>query len=590
MNNLNNNNLNENFRFAKHALTPISNDKLHGTQAERENRYKIIIQNINEYIYSVDYNDGNFISTYHSPKCLNITGYTPDEYRTNPDLWFLMIYEEDCDRVNQFLHKVLLGHKSETIDHRIIHKDNSIRWVSNTCAPEIDSSGRIIRLNGFILDITSRKNAQERQSLALKILDLLNESEVNQDIIHNIIHSLKVSFGIEVIGLRLKNENDFPDKIFEIKKIPLIERICNDVIVGNINTELPFYTNQGSFWTNCASELSASLYFHDLQANNSNQGNTGGYESMALIPLKSKNEIIGILQFNDSRKGIFTPDVISFFEKIGSSIGIAILRKQTEDALRISEEKVRARNELIEKDLKLAQKIQSFILPKQTVKHDRFRIEYRYFPHDTIGGDFFSFAPFPEGIGIFIGDVVGHGISAALFISLLKAATDRVCRKHGNSPKEYLNSLNVELIDYMNYNFLTAIYGLLQFDDQNNNPVFRYSNAGHPKPILHKRQTGQTMLLKPSGTMLGVFPDMMYPENSVSLNTGDRIFLYTDGLPETKNEKNEIFGFDNVPDLISAAIKPDLSDTLNAIISDIYSFKGSQDIEDDLILIGIEIL
>ena len=100
---------------------------------------------------------------------------------------------------------------------------------------------------------------------------------------------------------------------------------------------MPFFTEKGSFWSNGTSKLLASTSEKERQSRTRNRCNSEGYESVALIPLRSGHNIIGLLQLNDRRPDIFTRDLIHFFEELGSSIGIAIGRIKAEEALREKE-------------------------------------------------------------------------------------------------------------------------------------------------------------------------------------------------------------------------------------------------------------
>ena len=129
-----------------------------------EEQCRTIVSNINEYVYSVRFEDGEIKSVYHSPKCLEITGFSPEEYYTDPLLWFTMIHEEDRNLVVGFLNSIFAGKDQEPIRHRIIHKDGSVRWILNNCAVQRSRKGEhvtISRLDGFILDITEIKRAEE---------------------------------------------------------------------------------------------------------------------------------------------------------------------------------------------------------------------------------------------------------------------------------------------------------------------------------------------------------------------------------------------------------------------------------------------
>jgi diguanylate cyclase (GGDEF)-like protein/PAS domain S-box-containing protein len=129
-----------------------------------EEQCRTIVNNINEYVYSVRFENGSIQSIYHSPKCFDITGYSPEDYYSDPLLWFQMIHDDDRELVTDFLNLILSGRDHKPIRHRIRHKDGTERWLLNNCAVQrIEEAGAhaISRLDGFILDITDLKLAEE---------------------------------------------------------------------------------------------------------------------------------------------------------------------------------------------------------------------------------------------------------------------------------------------------------------------------------------------------------------------------------------------------------------------------------------------
>ncbi len=266
-------------------------------------------------------------------------------------------------------------------------------------------------------------------------------------------------------------------------------------------------------------------------------------------------------------------------------------RKEAEEALRKSEEKLRNRNLQMEKDLKIAQAAQKELLRADIPESPYMKCVYRYEPLDRVGGDVFSiFRNLDSITGVFMGDISGHGIAAALFIALLKSATDRMYRKKGNSPSEYLSSLNRELRGYLSSYFLTGIYGHFQRDDAKGMTSFTFSNGGHPLPI-HCRASGGVSLAGRSNTIIGIIENPSFEVHRIEMEKGDRLFLYTDGIPETENRKKEIIGFDgNLLDLFGRSQRSDIGETLDAILGEVTAFRGDAPLLDDISLIGFEIL
>ncbi|MGE5433001.1 MAG: PAS domain S-box protein [Syntrophomonadaceae bacterium] len=127
---------------------------------ESEERFKTMVQNINGYIYSVTYKGKKAVSSYHSPKCLVITGYSPEEYMADSELWIKMVYKDDRDHVQRVFDSLKENPQQTRIEHRINHKNGSIRWIENTYTLQLNETGEIERMDGFIIDITDRKMAE----------------------------------------------------------------------------------------------------------------------------------------------------------------------------------------------------------------------------------------------------------------------------------------------------------------------------------------------------------------------------------------------------------------------------------------------
>ncbi|RME72080.1 MAG: PAS domain S-box protein, partial [Chloroflexi bacterium] len=126
-----------------------------------EQRYRRLLSSVTDYIYTVYIEEGRVARTNHSPNCVAVTGYTPEEYTFNPNLWYEMIHPEDRPLVLQHLTRLLTDENAPPLEHRIIHKDGSIRWVRNTTVLRRSQDGRVISYDGLITDITARKTVEE---------------------------------------------------------------------------------------------------------------------------------------------------------------------------------------------------------------------------------------------------------------------------------------------------------------------------------------------------------------------------------------------------------------------------------------------
>ena len=128
---------------------------------ESEQRYKHLVDSVTDYIYTVHIKKGKAIKTEHGPMCQKVTGYTSREYDEDPDLWHQMVFTEDKKNVIRSINHALKGESPGSFEHRMIHKDGSIKWVKNTIVLRKDAYGIVYAYDGLISDITDRKRAEE---------------------------------------------------------------------------------------------------------------------------------------------------------------------------------------------------------------------------------------------------------------------------------------------------------------------------------------------------------------------------------------------------------------------------------------------
>jgi PAS domain S-box-containing protein len=125
-----------------------------------ERRYDELLRAVTDYTYTVTIENGVVVKTKHSPACISVTGFSSEEYDSQPYLWLDMIHVEDRDLVLKQTSDILSGHDSSVIEHRIYHKDGSVRWVQNTIVRRYNINNQVYAYDGLIRDITKRKRAE----------------------------------------------------------------------------------------------------------------------------------------------------------------------------------------------------------------------------------------------------------------------------------------------------------------------------------------------------------------------------------------------------------------------------------------------
>ncbi len=137
---------------------------------EIPNRYENLINYLTDYIFTVIIKDGITVETNHGPGCVHVTGYTPEDYKKEPDLWLRMVPEKDRPKVIEQANLALEGKEVMPIEHRIIHRNGQIRWVSSKIVVTKDAIGNVVAYDGLINDITSLKKVKAAAALRNKQL------------------------------------------------------------------------------------------------------------------------------------------------------------------------------------------------------------------------------------------------------------------------------------------------------------------------------------------------------------------------------------------------------------------------------------
>ena len=231
----------------------------------------------------------------------------------------------------------------------------------------------------------------------------------------------------------------------------------------------------------------------------------------------------------------------------------------------------------IHKELEIARRIQSAILPSGFPQSAHFDVAARYAPMTSVAGDFYDFLIANDTeAGILIADVSGHGVPAALIASMVKlAATSQ--RAHVTDPAALLTGMNAALCGNTQNQFVTAAYVHLDASSAS----LRYSAAAHPPMLLVRG--GEVIQVVENGLMLAAFSFATYSSVEQALQPGDRVVLYTDGIIEAANDKEEEFGQERLSTLLREGARLTPQETADHIIASVQSWSKSQN--DDLTVV-----
>jgi serine phosphatase RsbU (regulator of sigma subunit) len=225
-------------------------------------------------------------------------------------------------------------------------------------------------------------------------------------------------------------------------------------------------------------------------------------------------------------------------------------------------------------------------------KIDGFEIGCMFRPMEAVGGDFYEFVKIPDGrIGIGIGDASGHGVEACMLAAVTKKLMC-VFGRNGVSPKACLGSVNRDIFDeVMQGVFISAEYVILDPASK----LLTYSRAGHPPPIIfNPKRDPQLVQLNTNGLALGVDRDQRFEriieEGSITLQAGDLLILYTDGITEVKKADESELGIEGLTAMLKKYNDRPLDDMLGQIWYSIQKYFQGAGQSDDITMVAIKVL
>lgn len=510
-----------------------------------EERFRSLVENISEIIFEIS---PDSTITYVSPAVTAATGHPARDLKGHS--FYNFIHPEDREKVGKNFQNYPEG-KSLPLEFRILCADGSYRHFMSGQSAVIDHDGGV-GYRGVLTNIETLVKTRQK---------LQQTEELYRRIIYNVSDVIWI-MNIDAVQMTYVSPSVTPFSGWtpeEYKAIPIKDHFTEEsfqFIINSMTEELKRDHERHP-------DRSRSIEYTEIDKN----GNIHIMEAL-----------VSFLRDNEGKP----VDVLGVTRDITE-------RKNLEGELKESLKTLKERNDIIESDLKTAQLIQQALLPESGPQTGYLKSSYRYLPLEAVGGDYFNFIEMREGgVGVFIADVVGHGIPAALFLSLLKSSTNKIWRKYALKPREFMSRLNHDLVEVMSSYFITALYGYFS-EEEKGHTSFTFSNGGHPPPIIYRHRSGAYEAVHLRGPLVGAFDDRIFHETTIHLEKGDRLFIYTDGLPETVNREKEIIGFDTLPAFFQKNHGDTLDATLNAVLSSTEEFRDPDEEQDDLVLIGVEI-
>jgi sigma-B regulation protein RsbU (phosphoserine phosphatase) len=296
--------------------------------------------------------------------------------------------------------------------------------------------------------------------------------------------------------------------------------------------------------------------------------------SVMAVPLQTGDRVIGLIYLdNGDVVRTFGRDDVELLTVLANVAGIRI------EHARLAE--IEAKEQLMALELAQASEIQQNLLPAHAPTVDGYDIAGLNVPCRTVGGDYYDFAAYQDGrLALVIGDVAGKGLPAALMMSSLQARVQMLLETQP-SPDAALTVLNRNLSERaVAGRFITFFYALLHLDSG----VLEYSNAGHNYPLL-LRSDRSVEELSGSNMVLGIIPDARYELRKITMNPGDMLVLFSDGVTEARNSKGQELGEEGLAEFLQKHGKKTAEETVASLADQVRRWCETTTFGDDFTIV-----
>ncbi|MGD0744928.1 MAG: SpoIIE family protein phosphatase [Verrucomicrobiota bacterium] len=461
---------------------------------------------------------------------------------------------------------VRLMQKHDTLkgfESLIYRKDGVVIWISENCRAVRDPQGKLLYYEGTVMDITQHRQIEQ-------------ELRNSESLYHSLVETMPQNVFRKDLQGRFTFANQQYCKHYKCKLEDILGKTDFDFFPGELAEK---YRKDDR-------RVMETGQTYEIIEEHQPLGQERTIVQVVKTPLYGADgSIIGL-------QGIF-------WDITAQKLAEEQIRRANAELAR-SRGELHAKNLLMEENLHMAREIQSAMLPQQfptfprnvPAEQSAFQFVHRYQAAETVSGDFFSVSALSDAqAAVFICDVTGHGIRAALVTAMIRALVEEL-KPLATDPGMFLSKLNSDLCSILKTSgspmLTTAFYLVADW----RSGVMRFANAGHPKPLLVRRATRQVQpLANASGhsePALGLFEDSPYQTTEITIQPGDLVMLFTDGLYEVQGPNEELYSQERMMLDVENLLPKPAGELFDALLEAIRAFSVDHEFADDVCLVGME--
>ena len=419
----------------------------------------------------------------------------------------------------------------------------------------------------------SHAASREQLSVLYDAAQIVSRGEDLQASLDNILELLAVQFRFDLCVIRVHDPES--DSLY-VKS--LVGQSSDHFGESERNLNMETYIGQ-SFVSNATIVINDTEYLDKpISARILKRENI---TCLAHTPITLDGQPIGVMSaFSRTAKGIFTQEFIALFENLAHQVAIAWRNdQQLQEVLRVREQ---------EREMQIAKAIQIGLLPTDFKDLQDISIAGLCVPAHQVGGDYYDFIKRPQDIyDLVIADVSGHNIGSALIMAETRTFIHAKLNDI-EQPADMLVSLNDYFLKDLDRSDLFVTMFYLQYNPKHK--TLTYSNAGHNSPIIWRKQTETIETIDAEGLIFGIKKDVTFEQKVTTLNNGDVVFLYTDGIVEAENHNHEFFGLDRLISLLEESIDMDPQELIDHIMNQVRIFTGVRHFNDDITMVVMKVM
>jgi serine phosphatase RsbU (regulator of sigma subunit) len=320
-----------------------------------------------------------------------------------------------------------------------------------------------------------------------------------------------------------------------------------------------------------------------------------GLRSSLTCPLVIEGRAVGFLFFDHQDVGIYSQVHVAFFVQIADIVASGIERARIFSEVSEQKEIIERQNvQLAEEnrrnqlELEMARKVQLALIPQQLPETPEVEMAMLYEPAELVGGDLLDVIPLEKGrLLVYMADAMGHGVPAALLMSVVRTAFHTSVRQAERSaalsPGQVLRGVNRTVIELFKSNFVTAVCALLDIAAD----TATFSVAGHPPVLIRRAASSEIDVIAQGEIPLGIDNETEYADMVVSFSPGDTLLMYTDGVIEAPDQEHGRYGLESLKAFFASTGQVSAQETVDRLRESLDHYCSCDTLEDDLAVLAV---